>query len=63
MNQIVLPRVILPVDRKRYPATYDMTNVDQFNDGLEKYEHLEELIELFFAAKRRHPNLPAPALP
>jgi hypothetical protein len=27
-------------------------------DDLEKYECLEELAELFFSAKRRHPQVP-----
>jgi hypothetical protein len=26
-------------------------------DDLEKYEHLEELAEFFFAVKRRHPQV------
>ena len=28
----------------------------RIKDDLEKYEHLEELAERFFAAKRRHPQ-------
>jgi hypothetical protein len=61
MNQIVLPRVVLAVDRKRIAVAYDVTNPDEFEDDLEKYEYLEELTELFFAAKRHHPNVAARA--
>jgi hypothetical protein len=32
-------------------------NRDELKDDLEKYEHLEELAERFFAAKRRRPQV------
>jgi glycosyltransferase involved in cell wall biosynthesis len=36
----------------------DTANPDELKDDLEKCEHPEELAELFFAAKRRHPQAP-----
>jgi hypothetical protein len=38
----------------RVPSAGDTANPDELKDDLEKYEHLEELAERFFAAKRRH---------
>jgi len=43
-------------DRNRVPLAGDTANQGELKDGLEKYEHLEELAERFFAAKRRHPQ-------
>ena len=37
------------------PSAGDTANPDELKDDLEKYEHLEELAERFFAAKRRQP--------
>ena len=54
--------MVLPWDRKRAVVAAN-ANADEFEGHLEKYEHLEELTELFFAAKRHHPNVPAPAHP
>jgi hypothetical protein len=45
----------------RVPSAGDSANPDEWKDDLEKYEHLEELPELFFAAKRRHLQAPHPA--
>jgi hypothetical protein len=56
-------RMVLPTERNRISVTVDATNASAFEGDLEKYEHLEELTELFFAAKRRHINTPAPAHP
>lgn len=39
----------------RVPVAPEVTNANEFESDLEKYEHLEELTELFFAAKRHHP--------
>ncbi len=55
MNQIPRPVVALPADRNRGPLAADAMCADEFESYLEKYEHLEELTELFFAAKRHHP--------
>jgi glycosyltransferase involved in cell wall biosynthesis len=41
----------------------DTANPDELKNDLEKYEHLEELAERFFAAKRRHPQAPPPPQP
>jgi hypothetical protein len=62
MNQITPQRMVLPWDRKRAVVAAN-ADADKFEGHLEKYEHLEELTELFFAAKRHHPNVPAPAQP
>jgi hypothetical protein len=40
-----------------------MANPGELKNDLEKYEHLKELAELFFAAKRRHPQALPPAQP
>jgi hypothetical protein len=64
MNVIQLQRLVLPADdENRVPSTGDMANPGELKNDLEKYEHLKELAELFFAAKRRHPQPPAPAQP
>jgi hypothetical protein len=63
MNQITLQRMVLSADRNRVPVAAHAMNADKFEGYLEKYEHLEELTELFFAARRHHLNVPAPARP
>jgi hypothetical protein len=57
--------LVSPADRNRIPSASDAPNPDELKDDLEKHEHLEELAELFFAAKRRHPQpvAPGPAQP
>ncbi len=55
MNQIPRPVVALPADRNGGQVAADATRTSEFEANLEKYEHLEELTELFFAAKRHHP--------
>ena len=45
----------------RVPSAGDTANPDEWKHDLEKYEHLEELPELFFAAKRRRLQAPHPA--
>ena len=45
----------LPADRNGGQVAADATRTSEFEANLEKYEHLEELTELFFAAKRHHP--------
>jgi hypothetical protein len=62
MNQITRTIMVLPADRN-HPLTEDTTNASEFEGDLEKYEHLEALTELFFAAKRHHPDLATPAHP
>jgi hypothetical protein len=47
-----------PADRNRVPSAGDRANPDELKDELEKYEHLKELAERLFAAKRRHPQVP-----
>jgi hypothetical protein len=61
MNQIASPGMILPIDRNRIRVAADVTNANEFEGDLEKYEHLEQLTELFFAAKRHYFNPSAPA--
>ncbi len=64
MNVIQLQRLVLPADdQNRVPSAGDMANPGELKNDLEKYEHLKELAELFFAAKRRHPQAPAPVQP
>ncbi len=53
--------MVLPADRNRGPLAADAMCADEFESYLEKYEHLEELTELFFAAKRHHSNVPTHA--
>jgi hypothetical protein len=48
-----------PADRNRVPSAGDTENPDELKDELEKYEHREELAELFFTAKRHHPQVRA----
>ncbi len=55
--------MVRPKDRSRVSLVADRTNTDEFEGDLEKYEHLEVLAELFFAAKRDHPNVLACAQP
>jgi hypothetical protein len=54
---------VLPADRNRVRLAADTTNTAEFEGDLEKYQHLKELAELFFAAKRHHPKMPVPAQP
>jgi hypothetical protein len=63
MNVTQPEKLALLADRTRVPAAADAMNPDEFAGDLEKYEHLKELTELFFAAKRHHPNAPAPTQP
>jgi hypothetical protein len=46
------------VDRNRAPSVGDTANSDELKDDLEKCEHVQELAERFFAAKRRNPQAP-----
>jgi hypothetical protein len=62
MNQITRPIMVLPADRNCALAE-DATNASEFEGDIEKYEHLEALTELFFAAKRHDPHLPTSARP
>jgi hypothetical protein len=63
MNVSQPEKLALLADRSRVPVAAEAINADAFAGDLEKYEHLKELTELFFAAKRHHPNVPAPAQP
>jgi hypothetical protein len=64
MNVIQPKRLLLPADvENRVPSAGDIANPGELKNDLEKYEHLKELAELFFAAKRRHPQAPPPAQP
>jgi hypothetical protein len=54
---------VLPADRNPVLLAADTTNTAEFEGDLEKYQHLKELAELFFAAKRHHPKMPVPAQP
>jgi hypothetical protein len=64
MNIIQPERLVLPAEvENRVPLAGDMANPGELKNDLEKYEHLKELAELFFAAKRRHIQAPAPAQP
>jgi hypothetical protein len=64
MNVIQPERLILPADvENRVLSAGDIANPGELKNDLEKYEHLKELAELFFAAKRRHPQAPPPAQP
>jgi hypothetical protein len=60
MNAILPERMALPARRSCVPLAGNAANVGEVEDDLEKYEHLEQLAELFFAAKRHHSNAPAP---
>jgi len=62
MKAILPQSPVLPADRNRVPLAAD-TNTDEFEGELEKYQHLKELAELFFAAKHHHPKMPVPAQP
>jgi hypothetical protein len=51
------PETLLQMgDRNRVPARRD-----KLDEELQKSENLEELAQLFFAAKRHHPKAPLPA--
>ena len=64
MNVIQPQRLVLPADdENRVPSAGDIASPGELKNDLEKYEHLKELAELFFAAKRRHPQAPPPAQP
>jgi len=64
MNVIQPERLVLPADvENRVFSAGDIANPGELKNDLEKYEHLKELAELFFAAKRRHPQAPPPAQP
>jgi hypothetical protein len=64
MNVIQPQRLVLPANvENRVPSAGDIANPGELKNDLEKYEHLKELAELFFAAKRRHPQAPPPAQP
>ena len=63
MKAILPQSPVLPADRNRVPLAADATNTDEFQGELEKYQHLNELAELFFAAKHHHPKMPVPAQP
>jgi hypothetical protein len=54
---------VLPAHRNPVLLAADTTNTAEFEGDLEKYQHLKELAELFFAAKRHHPKMPVPAQP
>jgi hypothetical protein len=41
-----------------FQSAGDTANPDELKDDLEKYEHLHELAERFFWAKRCHPQAP-----
>jgi hypothetical protein len=58
MNANQPEKLAPPVDRNHAPSAGDTANPDELKDDLEKHEHLEELVERFFAAKRRHPRAP-----
>jgi hypothetical protein len=62
MNVVQPERSVLRADDEN-PSSGDTTNPGELKNDLEKYEHLKELAELFFAAKRRHIQAPAPAQP
>jgi hypothetical protein len=42
----------------RAPSVGDTANSDELKDDLEKYEHVQQLAQRFFAAKRRNPQAP-----
>ena len=58
MNAILPQRIALPPSRSHVLLAGDEANPGEVEDGLEKYEHLEALAELFFAAKRHHADVP-----
>jgi hypothetical protein len=64
MNVIQPQRLVLAANvENRVPSAGDIANPGELKNDLEKYEHLKELAELFFAAKRRHPQASPPAQP
>jgi hypothetical protein len=48
-------------DRNRLLLGWPTANPDKLEDELEKYEHMHELAELFFAAKHHHASASVPA--
>jgi len=50
----------LPASRTRALLAVSKANAGEVADALEKYEHLQELAELFFAAKRHYLDVPGP---
>jgi hypothetical protein len=63
MKAIPPQSAVLPADRNPVVRAADTTNTAEFEGDLEKYQHLKELAELFFAAKRHHPKTPVPTQP
>jgi hypothetical protein len=63
MKAIPPQSAVLPADRNPVVPAADTTNTAEFEGDLEKYQHLKELAELFFAAKRHQPKTPVPAQP
>jgi hypothetical protein len=58
------PEKLAPrADRNRAPSAGDTTNAGELKDDVEKYDHLEESPERFFAAKRRQPQASQPPQP
>jgi hypothetical protein len=55
MKPSLREKLVPLVDRNRAPSVGDTANSDELKDHLEKYDHVQELAERFFAAKRRHP--------
>jgi hypothetical protein len=52
-------QLFLPAgDRDRLLLPWEAAHPDQFEDDLEKYEHMHELAALFFAAKHHHQDRP-----
>ena len=60
MNAILPQRMALPASRTRALLAVSKANAGEVADALEKYEHLQELAELFFAAKRHYLDVPGP---
>jgi hypothetical protein len=54
---------VLPAHRNRVLLAGDPANPDRLEDELDKYQHLKELANLFFAAKRHHLNVRTAAQP
>jgi hypothetical protein len=56
MNVNRLEKLVSPDDRARASSAGDTADPDELKDDLEKYQHLQELAERFFAAERRRPQ-------
>jgi len=63
MKAIAPQRMVLPADRNRVLLAGDLAKPDEFEDELEKYQHLKELAKLFFAARHHRPKVPVPGKP